>query len=230
LALLLNIDTSTDIASVCFSDHQHSLGILENPHQKEHASFVHVAIEQLTKSTGKSLQEIDAIAVANGPGSYTGLRVGLATAKGLCYALGKPLITISTLQMMTIAAIQFADEQELNTDLFCPMIDARRMEVFTAMYNRNLQEVLSPSAMVLDSSSYDKWMTNNKVLFFGSGSSKFQPVLQSSNGVFKEVSFNASHLATLASEAFEKNEFADVAYAQPDYLKEFFTPIPLTKY
>jgi len=133
------------------------------------------------------LKDIDAIAVTNGPGSYTGLRVGLSSAKGLCFALNKPLILLNTLEVMALASI----EQPENSTLFCPMIDARRMEVFTALYDRNLSVVIAPCAMVLDNQSFIDKLANNKIVFSGSGSSKLQELNLGDNAIISSIQYSA---------------------------------------
>ena len=144
MALILNIDTATDHASVALCNNGNLIALKDNPYQKEHAAFVHVAIEGMLKEHDVSINEIDAFAVTSGPGSYTGLRVSMAAAKGLCYALQKPLICLNTLQVMACAAKIMIVENGLpvlDEQLLCPMIDARRMEVFMAMYNMDMVEI-----------------------------------------------------------------------------------------
>ena len=224
MAFILNIDTATEIASVCICQDDEMLALEVNEHPKEHASFIHIAIKNAMVHAGISLSQISAIAVTAGPGSYTGLRVGLATAKGLCYALNKPLITANTLKVMTLAAMESVNlPQPENIDLYCPMIDARRMEVYTALYDSALLEILQSSAMLLENHPFDTYVTKKRILFFGSGSSKFEPHFVHKNALFWAVSFNASHLGKLAWQAFQKNDFVNVAYAEPNYFKEFYT-------
>jgi tRNA threonylcarbamoyladenosine biosynthesis protein TsaB len=222
LALILNIDTATDIASVCISENGRSIAYRENHQQKEHASFVHAAINTILIETGKSLQQIDAFAVTSGPGSYTGLRVGLATAKGFCFALHKPLITINTLSVMAQAAI-IAKSSLLNNMLYCPMLDARRMEVYTAIFTADMKLELKPTALILEPSTFDLWLRDSQILFFGSGSPKLRNLLSFEKAVFADIEFNSKHLAMLAEKSFKKEEFSDVAYAEPEYLKNFFS-------
>jgi tRNA threonylcarbamoyladenosine biosynthesis protein TsaB len=227
LALLLNIDTATDTASVCISEEGVIIAYRENNDKKQHASFVHTAIDNLFQKSGKDLKRIDAISVTAGPGSYTGLRVGLATAKGFCFALGKPLITINTLKVMTKAALteeKFAAQQIL----FCPMIDARRMEVFTALYNSRMETKLHPTAMLLENSTFNSWLQDFSIIFFGNGSEKFKGIASHKNASFTTIEFNAVHLSMLAEQAFSKKEFADVAYEEPTYVKEFFSTFKLS--
>ena len=221
MPLILNIDTATELASVCLSNNEKILAQRENTVQREHASFIHTAIKEVIAQAGKPLKNIDAVAVTAGPGSYTGLRVGMATAKGLCYALGKPLITINTLEVMTHAAIKGQNEEANPDTLFCPMIDARRMEVFTALYNSSLEEILSPCALILDSLFFNTWLDERKIMFFGNGSEKFKDIADHKNASFIEVHFSAKDLSALANTCFNNQEFANLAYAEPLYIKEF---------
>lgn len=223
MALLLNIDTATEHAGVCLSNNGEVLAMKETAGAKNHASFIQPAIQQVMGQAGYPLTAIDAIAVAAGPGSYTGLRVGLSTAKGLCYALGKPLIMINTLEIMALAAIQ--ETQKLRGDttnmLFCPMIDARRMEVFTAIYDALLNIIVPPAAKVLDENSFSVALKDNIIVFSGSGSVK-ATIIKHSNAQFIRQNYNAGHLAVLAEEAYNASLFADLAYSEPFYLKEFY--------
>ncbi len=220
MPLLLNIDTATENASVCISLDALSLAQMENDQQKEHASFLHTAIQQVVKEAGISLAELEAIAVTSGPGSYTGLRVGMATAKGLCYALQKPLITINTLEVMTKAAIEtglFTGQQIL----YCPMIDARRMEVFTALYDAELNAVLSPRPLVLTGGIFEEYSVVHQLVLFGSGAKKFNQIQSQENFKFIVAKHSASNLASLADSSCTAKKFADVAFSQPQYLKAF---------
>lgn len=220
MPLLLNIDTATEVASVCVSLNGVSLALIKNEQQKEHASFVHTGIAGILKETGYNLCNIDAFAVTSGPGSYTGLRVGMATAKGFCYALSKPLITINTLEVMAKGAIDRSGRAEKGM-LFCPMIDARRMEVFTAIYNADLKVIFSAGAVILEEGLFNNCMINNKVLFFGSGSKKFMEIESNPNSVFEEIQADAAHLGSLAEIAFRDRKFSDISYAEPTYFKDF---------
>jgi tRNA threonylcarbamoyladenosine biosynthesis protein TsaB len=232
MALILNIDTATEHASVCLSKDAQLVAIEENPNQKDHASFIQPAIKKMLSAVSIQLSAIDAIAVSNGPGSYTGLRVGLSTAKGLCYALNKPLILLNTLEVIAFAAIA---EQKLSTihyqpsTLFCPMIDARRMEVFTALYDENLNNILPPTAMILDENSFADQIQSHQIIFSGSGSIKFQKLMQHSNAIFSHTKHDACHMQTIAEKLYSLKNFADVAYSEPFYLKEFYNTQPKLK-
>jgi tRNA threonylcarbamoyladenosine biosynthesis protein TsaB len=217
VSYILNIDTAVVSASLCLAKDDQVLKLKVNPSQKDHASWLHVAIKDMMEEAGLSLKELDAIAVSSGPGSYTGLRVSMATAKGLCYALQKPLITVSTLKMMAVAAI------DASTDLLCPMIDARRMEVFTAVYDHSLVEILSPVNIILEKESFKEQLHSSSILFFGNGSEKFKSLVTDSNARFQNLEANAEHMTGLSFSQFEKKEFADLAYAEPYYGKAFYT-------
>jgi len=220
LSLLLNIDTATEVASVCITNNGQTLAFAKNENQKEHASFVHIAIESLLQKTGYKLADMEAFAVTSGPGSYTGLRVGMAAAKGFCYALSKPLITINTLEVMTKAAIDVCGKKE-ESFLFCPMIDARRMEVFTAIYNVHIESIISPQPRILDESSFSNYMISNKILFFGSGSNKFKQMQSNSNALFADIKSDARTLGQLSEESFYKRKFTNVSHSEPTYFKDF---------
>lgn len=220
MSLLLNIDTATEIASVCVTLNGLSLALLKNKQQKEHASFVHTAIAEIPEITGYKLKDIEGIAVTSGPGSYTGLRVGMATAKGFCYALSKPLITVNTLEVMAKAAIDASGNAEKDI-LFCPMIDARRMEVFTAIYNSNIESILSPAPLILEEKIFASYLKTNKILFFGSGSKKYITIESNANSIFAEIEYDAAALGKLADIAFQKKKFADITYSEPTYFKNF---------
>lgn len=226
MALLLNIDTAITYAGVCVSDDAQVLATADSRDQKNHGAFIQPAIQQLLKQLDISLNALDAIVLSAGPGSYTGLRVGLSTAKGLCYALGKPLIMINTLEVMAYASIiATSDLLERKEDmLFCPMIDARRMEVFTALYDARLKCLSKPAALILTETLENFLPTGKQLVFSGSGSAKFKNICLLQNAVFIENEHSVQNLAVLGAKAFKKGEFADLAYSEPYYVKEFFNP------
>lgn len=219
MSYILNIDTATETAGVCLSKGNDVLAILTSTDQKNHAAFIQPAIASVIQQSGITLADIDAVAVTGGPGSYTGLRVGMATAKGICFSLEKPLIVINTLEVMAIAAIEKANKE---SQLFCPLIDARRMEVFTAIYDRSLQNRLLPQAMALEQQSFAAFLDTAIVQFSGSGMEKLSKISGHPNARFVEVQHNAAHLSTLSLKAFTNKDFADLAYCEPFYLKAFF--------
>jgi tRNA threonylcarbamoyladenosine biosynthesis protein TsaB len=227
--MILSIDTATEYAGVCLSRGSEISAMQESDAPKNHASFLQPAIRNILQQTGFSLSQIDAVAVSNGPGSYTGLRVGLASAKGICYALNKPLILINTLQVMAKAMlIHFAEMgvvPEQDTCL-CPMIDARRMEVFTACFDPDLNFERTSEALVLDD-HFRTWLPAGKKIFFcGNGSLKLEPFNLFPSNHFLPVSHRVNHLAILAETAYNKGSFADLAYAEPYYCKAFYSPPP----
>jgi tRNA threonylcarbamoyladenosine biosynthesis protein TsaB len=221
MALFLNIDTASENAHVSVAKDGQVLYSLNNESQKEHASFLQAAIQQLMETAKINFNEVDAVAVTAGPGSYTGLRVGFASAKGLCYALKKPLITIGTLEVLTASALHLFPSAANEHILFCPMMDARRMEVFTAIYQQDLNMYLQPCAMILDEFSFEKELTTNKIMFFGSGAAKWQKICKNPNALFKDVSILPESLGKLSNNLFLKKNFTDLAYSEPLYLKEF---------
>lgn len=218
MSIILNIDTALEISSLCLADKDSILKTRTSENQKEHASWIHVAIQDILKDAGVSARDLSAIGISIGPGSYTGLRVGLATAKGLCYALNIPLIATNTLEMMTAAVVQ------QKADLFCPLIDARRMEVFTAIYDNNLKTVIEPTAMVIDENSFSALLNSKTIYFFGNAVDKLRQFIKNSNARWGDHWGNSSHLAGLSYQKFLQKKFSDPAYAEPLYIKEFYSP------
>ncbi|RYY29981.1 MAG: tRNA (adenosine(37)-N6)-threonylcarbamoyltransferase complex dimerization subunit type 1 TsaB [Chitinophagaceae bacterium] len=224
MALILNIDTALETGSVTLALDGTPLARMINNDQKDHAAWLHISIKDMLKSSGSSLKDLNAVAVTSGPGSYTGIRVGMASAKGLCYALGIPLITINTLVAMAWSqqAQQPAEPGPGNAG-YCPMIDARRDEVFTAVYDSNQHELLAPGAISVSDSPYQDLLSKGPVIFFGSGSEKWKALCSHKNAVFQKWDYAYFNLAYLSENLYVKNAFADLAYVQPDYLKEVYT-------
>lgn len=215
MPFLLHIDTALEKASIMLSRNGQRIAIAENSSQKDHASWLHPSILDLLKNNEFSLDDLDAIAVTIGPGSYTGLRVGLATAKGLCFALNKPLIAINTLDLMASGAVS------VQTELICPMIDARRMEVYTAIYDKDLQYLLKPTSIILDPSSFEKKLAAHTISFFGNGSGKFSSICKNYNASFPDITTNMDNMITMAEKSMENNVFADLQTIEPLYIKNF---------
>lgn len=225
MPIILHIDTATEYASICLSKNKEILGFRESREQKNHASFVQPAIQDLMQESGISLTAVDAVAVSAGPGSYTGLRVGLASAKGICFALGKPLICLGTLQI--IAACMREEWLATGNDrdaepIVCPMIDARRMEVFTAQYTLALDEIREAHALILDEQSFQTELAANILLLGGNGAGKVlaNPLHPNARLLTRQPS--ALHMVNLTVKAYQSAHFADLAYAEPFYVKEFF--------
>jgi tRNA threonylcarbamoyladenosine biosynthesis protein TsaB len=224
MSWILNIDTSLETAVVTIAKDGSIISSRSNENQKDHASFLEPAIQSLVKETGIELGELSAITVVYGPGSYTGLRVGMASAKGLCYALNKPLIVLNNLELLSIAAIR---EYE-NTDggehaFFCPMIDARRMEVYTAVYDKKLNIIKEPCALILEPQSYDLLLTNDPVYFFGNGAEKWKNFCSHKNARFIEISKKNEAICQLSFQKLVQQSFVQTAYAEPLYIKEFYS-------
>jgi tRNA threonylcarbamoyladenosine biosynthesis protein TsaB len=214
---ILNIDTALASASICISNDNESISFYENEKQRDHAAWLQPTIKKMLEETGIRLQDLGAIAVSNGPGSYTGLRIGLSSAKGLSYALNLPLIAISTLDMMAASA------SATNTDFTCPMIDARRMEVYTALYDKQSARIMEPQAMVLDASSFADILNSHTVTFFGSGNTKFRELTKSQNAAFDNIKSDARSLIKISNNRFQIKDFNTLAYTEPVYIKEFYT-------
>lgn len=223
---ILHIDTALDQGSICLSADGKLLEIINTQKQKEHASFIQPAISRLLKQNNIDATYLSAITVSAGPGSYTGLRVGMATAKGLCYALQIPLITIGTFELMTIAATEALRKQNqliAANDLFCPMIDARRQEVYTALLNQHLQFIMEATTEIITENTLSGQLNTCKIYFYGNGAVKFKSVCTHPNAQFIDVSFDAANMINLSWEKFDKKEFANIAYTEPFYGKEFYT-------
>lgn len=217
MSLLLHIDTALSIGSICLSDGENSIALAVNKNQQGHAAWLHTAIHEMMITNGYALNQLDAVSVSIGPGSYTGLRVGLSSAKGFCYALNIPLITIATTELLAQAVRTEA------IDLICPAIDARRMEIFTAIYDVELKEVKPPYSLIVEENSFDAFLTNHTILFCGDGCKKLQEILSNNKISYSATIADATHLAKLAAERFERKAFTDIAYAEPLYVKEFYS-------
>jgi tRNA threonylcarbamoyladenosine biosynthesis protein TsaB len=182
-----------------------------------------VAIRELLAETEIDIKSLDAIGISHGPGSYTGLRIGMSAAKGLCYALDIPLITISTLEIMTMAAVELIPhESRKQVELLSPMIDARRKEVYMGIFNPSLEVILDPIAVNLDEYKLDDWLDKYKIMFFGNGSKKFMEQTHHANAFFKEFDFTgAVFMIKKSLQKYDNGLFADLALSEPLYIKEF---------
>ncbi len=238
MALLLLIETATDTCSVSLARDGKVIATEETHNSRSHASILTVYIDKILRENKISPSQLDGIAVSKGPGSYTGLRIGVATAKGLCYALEKPLLSIATLQLMAfLACDHFSTEQKPQTSnlkpqtLFCPMIDAKRLEVYTALFDSELNYLEETKAVILDEQFLEKHIAENKIVFFGNGAEKLKPLLQNNRNAFfyDEFLISSKGMAMLAEEKFNKKEFEDVAYFEPYYLKDFVPTVAKPK-
>lgn len=232
MALILNIETSTRVCSVCISKDGIVKSFRESNDEKSHAKLLTIFIDEIVKEQNLHYNDFDAIAVSKGPGSYTGLRIGVSTAKGLCYAKDLPLIAINTLESMANGIILKANTNNLNIDGFenailVPMIDARRMEVYSAFFNSKGEMLREVKAEIIDENSYVDILTKQKMIFFGDGSEKFTDIIKHENAIFAEKIYPSSKsMASLSEYAYFNKNFKDVAYFEPFYLKDFVATIP----
>jgi tRNA threonylcarbamoyladenosine biosynthesis protein TsaB len=224
-SMILHIETSTNVCSVALSENGTCLFSKSNAEGMNHAALLSVFIAEALEALKSTDKKLDAVAVSSGPGSYTGLRIGVSTAKGLCYGYGIPLIAVSTLEVITAQALQLIKDAE--NALFCPMIDARRMEVYAAVYNAKGEMKREISADIIDSDSYQEILADQPVYFFGNGADKCKTTLTHPNARFiDDLVPLAENMIPLAETAFAEKRFEDVAYFEPFYLKEFQTTAP----
>ncbi|WP_026629616.1 tRNA (adenosine(37)-N6)-threonylcarbamoyltransferase complex dimerization subunit type 1 TsaB [Dyadobacter alkalitolerans] len=220
--LLLSIDTSIRGCSVAVHENSVLLASADLHTDRSSSSMLTTLMESAVTHAGFTLNDLDAIAVAKGPGSYTGLRVGVSSVKGLCYALDKPMIAINTLEAMALQLSAFYPEH-----LLCPMIDARRMEVYAAVFDSTNNFVQETQAIIMDENSFQELLADHKVVFFGDGAAKCEALLgDHPNAVFpkREIRPSAVTIGELAVKAFENAQFEDVAAFEPYYLKDFMSP------
>ena len=220
MAYILNIHTATETAIINLTAGKEIVDVSTSNELKQHASFLHTGIRDLVKKNGINLKDLNAVGVSIGPGSYTGIRVGLATAKGLCYALNIPLIVYNTLELIALTAINYAEDAE---GLYCPTIDARRMEVYAALYNYNMVELKEPYATIIHKNSFDDILSVNKIYFSGSGREKFKAINENSNAVFINEEISSKAIAIISIRKFQKKVFENITQAEPLYIKEFYT-------
>ncbi len=230
MALILIIETSTQVCSVALSRNGQLIDLIESTEGQNHARQTAVFAETLLSRNNLTSSQLSAVAVSKGPGSYTGLRIGVSTAKGICYAAGIPLIAIGTLEAMTRYVIDHADQYAVDRSkptLYCPMIDARRMEVYSMLIG-DADLVLKPiTAEIIDADFLSSELAANQVVFFGNGAEKCKKVITSPNAVFADsVEASAGHMCELAWHAYTKKHFEDVAYFEPFYLKDFVASLP----
>ena len=221
MAKILIIDTALEEAFVALSKDGMIIGELTNKETHSHASFIQVAIEKLLQDQAMAINELDAIAVTLGPGSYTGLRVGLATAKGIAYTLQKPLIGLSTLSALATAAIHIAPNSiEPGTQIFA-MIDARRMEVFGAIYDANCNPLVQEQAMVLDQAKWNS-LIHQPTICIGNGIAKTKDFTAPHQVTYLEGHYTSQVLLDMATVKWNNTQFEDLAYVGPNYLKEVY--------
>ncbi|MEH6746376.1 MAG: tRNA (adenosine(37)-N6)-threonylcarbamoyltransferase complex dimerization subunit type 1 TsaB [Maribacter arcticus] len=218
MGIILNLETSSTNCSVCLTKDGVILAMKElNSENYSHAEKLHVFIEEVMKEATLKIQDLEAIAVSKGPGSYTGLRIGVSAAKGLCYALGVPLVSVSTLKSMA-SQLKSVDEDAL----IIPVLDARRMEVYSAVFDNYLNQVRETKAEIIDEQSFEEYIGSTSVHFLGSGAEKIKGIFNSDNLTFHlDVVPSAKEMALISFDKFKNKDFEDVAYFEPYYLKDF---------
>ena len=224
MAIILNIETATTNCSVSLSKEGETFALQEdNSKQYSHAERLHLYIDDLLKHNNIKPTELDAIAVSKGPGSYTGLRIGVSAAKGLCFSLDKPLISVSTLEAL-------ARQVKAEDGLIVPMLDARRMEVYSAVFDASFNTVREIEAQILDAQSFASYLEKGKVYFIGNGVEKTKTLITHENAVFIEDKLpSANEMSVIANNKYKKNDIEDVAYFEPYYLKDFVALKPKPK-
>ncbi len=245
MAYILHLETATKVCSVSLSRDGAIISIREDLNGQNHASLINSYIENTLKDAGIGFKDLDAVAVSQGPGSYTGLRIGVSSAKGLCYALGIPMIAVPTLQSMASTLLQskdwkmayeelLIDGKSLDTNipiLFCPMIDARRMEVYNALYDIKLEQIRETKADIIDNSSFDGYAGEQQIVFFGDGAAKCKEIIGNKSFAFFFDAFqvSSSGMAEIAFKAYLNKEFVNTAYFEPYYLKNYVAAPPKVK-
>ena len=216
MAIILNIETATKNCSVSLSKNGEILIVKElNNDSYSHAEKLHPFIVDILEEASLTLQELDAVAVSKGPGSYTGLRIGVSAAKGICFVIDKPLISIATLTSLSYSVA-------VEEGCIIPMLDARRMEVYAAVFDKSHQQVREIKAEIIDENSFLEYLEKGKVTFLGDGAQKCKEVIKHKNAIFVDEKFpSANEMAALSYDKYQKNDIEDVAYFEPFYLKDF---------
>jgi len=227
MSIILSIETSTPISSIAFHNSGKLISDLTIHKNKSHSEYLLPSIKYLSEASGIKMKDIQSVAISKGPGSYTGLRIGTSSAKGLCYGLDVPLIAINTLEAMAIGIRKFFGEEVL----LCPMLDARRMEVYCTVMELNGNILKKTSSLIIDEYSFADLLREHKMFFFGDGASKCKPVLQHhQNALFIDNVYpSAIHIGEMAWHKFTMNQFEDLAYFEPFYLKDFIAKKPSAK-
>ena len=234
MSRILNIETATSVCSVSISENGALIAMKESSSAYSHAELLSSFVQDIIHEAGLKLKDLDAIAVSMGPGSYTGLRIGVSSAKGLCYALEKPLIAVSTLQSMALGMTELiAGSEHAKNDkaLFCPMIDARRMEVYASLFDVRNQEVRKIQADIIDADSYLEYLDAGVVYFAGDGAEKCMEILGVSKNAkyIDEFVISSKDMIQISTAKFAAKDFADLAYFEPFYLKDFIAGKPSVK-
>ncbi len=224
MSLILCIETGTDICSVGIARDGELMSLRESDQGRDHAKQVAVFVDELLRETGVKPDELDAVAVGMGPGSYTGLRIGVSFAKGLCYGLNIPLLAVGSLEALTDVAIKDYEAGIIQVEgwdeaFLCPMVDARRMEVYTQIFNSRCESQSEVSAEIITEESFSQWRAKGKLVIFGNGAAKCQEMLP--DAIYIDVAPSARGLTRIAHQLFEAGKTVDIAYFEPFYLKDF---------
>jgi len=215
MPIILNIETSTDICSVCISQDGRDLSIRETERSYSHSEVIAIFIDECIKEAGLTVKDLDAVAVSQGPGSYTALRIGAATAKGICFALSIPMIAVGTLDALKNSVIDKAGAN----DLIIPMIDARRKEVYRSIYDAKGNIIAPVEPIILDGETFKEYQGYDKIQFCGDGVAKSKDILSLENALYLEEECSARHMISLSEEKFAKKLFEDISYYEPFYYK-----------
>lgn len=220
------IESATSLCSVALLTGDHIVAYRESPRMNDHAANLTLLVEELLESCHTGFDQIDAFAVSKGPGSYTGLRIGTSVAKGYCYALGKPLISVNTLEIMAWGVADTYPDA-----LLCPMIDARRMEVYTALYSGSMELLEDTRAVILDEFTFADRLRDSSMVFFGDGAGKMSSFLANTSRsvILDDFKLSAGFMKNPVLKRFQDGIFEDVAYFEPFYLKEFIAAAPRVK-
>jgi len=226
MAKILSIETGTEICSVALACDGELISLRENFEGRNHAHELGVFFKEVIDENDLDPEDIDAVAVSAGPGSYTGLRIGVSTAKGFCYASGKPLIAVDSLQSLANIALEeynagILEIENPSTALLCPMIDARRMEVYAQVFDMKLNPLGEPQALIIDADSLKAQAQHNELIIFGNGAAKCKEILPNPNIRLARVESSARGLVTIAEQLYNEGKFVDTAYYEPMYLKDF---------
>lgn len=229
--MILCLETATPVCSVALNSACCTLAMRETEGQNAHSEKITNFIKAVMDEVGIGYSKLDAVAVSQGPGSYTGLRIGVSTAKGVCYAADLPLMAIDTLEAMAYGMKEKLGGQIEPTDLLIPMIDARRMEVYAAVFDANLNKVNDTSAMVIDENSFEDLRKDHRLWLFGDGAPKLSELFENQDNIniIKGFKPSAAYMRVLAEQALQKQQFVDVAYFEPFYLKDFIAGKPHVK-
>jgi len=233
MACILHIETSTKIGSIALSLDNEILFEKIDTHASSHARLLGVfAQEAINEYVRKQGLNLDAVSVSSGPGSYTGLRIGVSEAKGICYGLNIPLIAVPTVKVIAENFLSSDIYKEINKeiDLLCPMMDARRMEVYSAVYDLSLNEIKAVQAEIVEADFRSEYLAKNKMAFFGDGSDKTRDIITSPNALFvSDIVPLARNMIRFAEKSFKDKELVDTAYFEPFYLKEFQATTPKSR-